>query len=287
MKTSEKVLIGSGVFVLALAGVAAYFSGVPMYRKAKAEYGLALEWHPGTWEHADAGSFQNGRQITVNGMRMQVPQELQPKVMNDGTLAENRYEYRDQDDNIVYMAAVMPPTDMEELPFNEMEPRMVKRLDTYFQSIGQERPQDWSALTRVLYSLDLKDCNQHSYTDSCIFYFLSLLKDSMIPVYPSHAYLFENESGIGTVSIREKNEENSVYMAYVDLFSRDEPNVTAMAVLAAPDTETLYQMVNSVERVPYTAPELEPEPEKRELTDEEQQAINTLLEKIGADAGDS
>ncbi len=283
MKTSEKILIAAGLTALVLAGAAYCFAGIPLTRKAEEEYGAALEWHPGVWEHADAGILEDGKRISVNGMSILVPQELRQRVLDDGTLSDNRYEYRDSDDHVIYMAWVTPPTEWGELTFNDLKPRLRWRLDSYFRKIGKERPQDWCSLSRVLYDLDMKDSNPHSYTDSGIFYFLALLKSKMIPLYPSHAYLFENESGIGTVSIREPREDATGYSAYIDLFSRDDLNTDVMAVVNAPDAETLYQIINSAERVPYEAPEPDPQPqpEKRELTEEEQQAINALLEKIG------
>lgn len=252
MKKATKIIAAVGAVLIAGYAGLMCFGGQLFYRKAEKEFtDYFLEWNPEPWQFADKGTVPDGEQLTLNGVSLTVPKGLaqspdEPRAYKTEPDAEGGQR----------LVICMAPEEWGDFTFDDMNPLIGKRVETYLHSVGQEMPHTQGDLHRLLFTLKKEDGNTRNFIDAGIFYKLEKLKTEMI--FPGNVhYLIDNPAATGIAGVVKPHEDTVTgYRIYLDVFDPNDKDRSNLIVLGAPDFDTVCQMANSVVLVPYEASEI-------------------------------
>lgn len=253
MKTEKKVLCAIGAVLVAGTAGLLCFGGKLYYRKAQKEFtDYFLDWNPGEWPYSDKGTLPEGKQLTVNGISLNVPKELEQSP--DQPVIYKSLSDAGEPEKMVLFA---PPEEWGEFTFDDLNPLLEKRVEKYLHSVGQEMPHNEWDLHELLFTLKSEDGDTCNLIDAGIFYRLEKIKTEMI--FPGNVhYLIHNPGAVGFVGIVKPNEETSNYKIFMDLYDPNDKNRSNEVIVTAPDLDTACQIANSAALVPYETADIIP-----------------------------
>ena len=256
MKTSKKILCAIGAVLLAGTAGLLCFGGKLYYLKAQKEFtDYFLDWNPEEWPYSDKGTLPEGKQLTVNGISMNVPTDMKQSPER-AVLFETEPDAEGEQIQVLFF----PPEEWGEFRFDDLNPLPEKRVEQYLHSVGLEMPHSEWDLRELLFRLRSEDGDTCNLMDGRIFYRLEKIKSEMI--YPGNVhYLIHNAGAVGLVGIVRPFENVPEYRICMMLFDPNDKNRCNEVRVMAADFDTACQIANSAVLVPYSEEDIIPMPE--------------------------
>ena len=246
MKKSRKItLIVSGIVLT--AGVLLFtLGGMLIKRNCEKNYADSLAFVAEPYPYAALGEPDDGVPFERDGIQLMMPADLQVKDDSDPESIKSRIFTNSAEDVTVMM---MEPYDYGELMLADLEQKSSAKALAYFcKSIGSEIPQDWYAFNDLIYHMTLDDCNAHNVLQAYVFSLFAEGKAELTEPYTACWDLSNSDGDRGFVYLMKplEGQQEDVCRITVQLFDRENGNLSHDVLIRAPEPEICWRIANSI-----------------------------------------